>query len=201
MVVTNNVFSGATAGRDVELGPQCRSCYVVNNTFFGNRSVQTIGLGDPANDASAAYAGQGIAFFSNTTTAQYSNGNNIVTNNIFMNLFGHAASGSGGTEPGNLVQKNLAFGLDNGRFNNADYDGDSTLDYMYYYGTTANILFSIGSGNYAKADPLFLNPTGFDYHLQAGSPAVSKADPAYTYPFDITGKSRNASPDLGAYEH
>jgi hypothetical protein len=197
LVVANNVFTGAAAGRDIELGPEARNSFVVNNTFFGNRSLETIGIGDPSNDASAEYSGEGVALFSNTASTAYANGYNIVTNNIFMNLFGHSVYGSGSTQPGNIVQKNLSFGTENG----GGYNGTTSLDYLYYYGTTSTILFSLGTGNYTDSDPLFAAPLSYNYQLQAASPAIGKADPAYTYPYDITGKVRPGSPDLGAYQH
>jgi len=194
MVVANNVFTGAAAGRDIEFGPEIRDSFVVNNTFFGNQSVSTIGMGTgPGTDACPCYAGQGFVLFANTSNQAYSNADNIITNNIFMDLYGHAASGSGPTEGGNIMQNNLAFKLSNG----GGYDGPTNVDYY----PTANPLFSTGTGNIASADPLFNNSLGFDFTLKAGSPAMGKSDPAYTYPFDITGKARPSAPDLGAYQH
>jgi hypothetical protein len=201
-VIANNVFVGAAAGRDIEFGPEERNSFVVNNTFYGNQSLQTIGLGDPANDASAAYAGQGVVVYGDTGNTAYSTGNNIITNNIFNKLYGHAASGSGSTEAGNIVQNNLAFGNNNGKDSSGHvWDGDASLDYMYYYGTISSIMFSIGNGNLPSADPLFVGAGTYNYQLQATSPALGKSDPAYTYPYDITGKARPASADLGAYQH
>jgi hypothetical protein len=194
MVVANNVFVGAAAGRDVQFGPEIKDSYVVNNTFYGNQSVPTIGMGlGPGTDACPCYAGSGFTFFSNSGNTAYSNSNNIVINNIFMDLYGHAATVSGSAETGNIVQNNLSFKLTNG----GGYDGPTSVD--YYPGS--NNIFSTGTGNLATADPLFVGGGTFNYQLQAASPAIGKADPAYAYPFDITGKARPASPDLGAYQH
>lgn len=193
MVVANNVFVGAAAGRDIEFGPQERDSFIVNNTFYGNQSVPTIGMGaGPGTDACPCYAGQGLALYGNTGTTTYETGNNVITNNIFMDMYGHAVSGSGSAESGNLVQNNLSYKLTNG----AGYDGPTNVDYY----PTSNPLFSTGTGNLSSADPLFNNALGFDYTLKVGSPAIGKADPAYTFPYDITGKARDSAPDLGAYE-
>jgi len=194
MVVANNLFVGAAAGRDIEFGPEIKDSFIVNNTFFGNQSVQTIGMGlGPGSDACPCYAGQGVVLYSNTSTTAYQTGNNVVTNNIFADMYGHAGSGSGPAESGNLFQNNLAYKLTNG----GGYDGSTSVD---YYPTT-NPLFSTGTGNLPKADPLFNNPLGYDFNLKAGSPAIGKADPAYTFPQDINGNQRSATaPSLGAIE-
>jgi len=194
MVVANNIFTGVAAGRDIEFGPQEQNSYIVNNTFFGNQSVPTIGMGaGPGSDACPCYAGQGVVLYSNTSTAAYQTGNNVVTNNIFADMYGHAGSGSGPAESGNLFQNNLSYKLTNG----GGYDGSTSVDYY----PTANPLLSTGTGNLPDADPLFNNPLGYDFNLKAGSPAIGKADPAYTFPQDINGNQRSATaPSLGAIE-
>lgn len=53
-------------------------------------------------------------------------------------------------------------------------------------------------------DPMFLNYRTFDMHLSdALSPAVGSGSPliATQVPFDIEGKSRTGTPDLGAYQY
>jgi hypothetical protein len=49
-----------------------------------------------------------------------------------------------------------------------------------------------GTGN-IDADPLFVDPAAADYHLQAGSPCIDTADPAYVAPpgeVDLDGQRR-----------
>jgi hypothetical protein len=48
-------------------------------------------------------------------------------------------------------------------------------------------------------NPLFMAPYG-DVRVQAGSPAVGMADPSRVVSPDFTGKVRDSSPDVGAYE-
>jgi hypothetical protein len=50
----------------------------------------------------------------------------------------------------------------------------------------------------STADPLFVSAA--DLHLQAGSPAIGLADPAFATGSDFAGAIRDASPDAGAYE-
>jgi hypothetical protein len=192
-VIANNVFSGSTAGYDVQLGPEARNGYVVNNTFYGNHSGDVIGW---ATDA--RYAGTGVDFFVDTPGASYATSNNTVVNNIFDELNGHAAAGgSNGVESGNLVQNNLAANLKNG---NGSQDLASQ-DYMSWYETTDDTIFSTGAGNRPDADPLFVNASAFDFQPQANSPAVGTADPAYTPATDLNGNPRPSTPDLGAIQH
>lgn len=58
-----------------------------------------------------------------------------------------------------------------------------------------------GTGN-VNMDPRFVNPAQNNFHLQAGSPAIDKADPASTMAVDIDGDTRpqGSGRDMGADE-
>jgi hypothetical protein len=186
LVIVNNVFTGTTAGRDIELGPQAQSSYVVNNTFYGNHALSTLGT-----NTLAAYAGQGVEFFTNATTGTYQTAGNLIANNLFVDLDGHAVYGSGPSEGGNVVRANLSYNLRNGE----GFQGRASMDYEPLYGSAT--LFQLGT-NGTDANPLFVNANAWDFHLQSGSPTVGIADPAYTYPFDADGTPRSATPAVGA---
>ena len=50
-------------------------------------------------------------------------------------------------------------------------------------------------------DPVFVNPTSRDYHLQSASPARDTGStPALPYDFEQRARPQGAGPDLGAYE-
>ena len=58
-------------------------------------------------------------------------------------------------------------------------------------------------GSMANIDPVLLNPAGFDFHLQAGSPAINAgfALPLLvTNDFDGVSRPRGGAYDVGAYE-
>jgi hypothetical protein len=188
LVIANNVFTGSTAGRDVQLGPQAQGSFVVNNTFYGNHAASVIGT-----STGAVYAGGGVELFTNSSNTAYQTGNNLVTNNLFVDLDGHAAYGSGPTESGNIIRGNLAYNLRNGSGN----QGRASMDYEPSYDGTST-LFQLGT-NVADSNPLFVNPSAYNFHLQSGSPALGLADPAYAYPYDADGTARSTTPALGAF--
>lgn len=197
LVVANCIFVGSTFGRMIELGPEARNSFIVNNTFYGNHAIQLYGNGNPdySLNGFATHDGGAVAvqFFANTGNTAYSTGNNIVANNIFVDLDGHAAYGSGPSEAGNVVTRNIAYSLRNGY----GWQGRSSVDYEPLYGSS--VLFAVGS-NATDANPLFTDAGAYDFSLQGGSPAAGVGDPGYAYPFDILGLPRSVTPALGAYE-
>jgi hypothetical protein len=61
-----------------------------------------------------------------------------------------------------------------------------------------------GQGEHSTyGDPLFVDPSGKDFNLTAGSPAVDTGTPAWSCPDDLDRRSRplGSGPDLGPYEY
>ena len=65
-------------------------------------------------------------------------------------------------------------------------------------GTLAAVL--INTNDQVGADPLFVDPTSLDYHLQAGSPCIDKGIAAGAPTTDLLGNPRSGIPDQGCYE-
>jgi hypothetical protein len=209
-VITNNVFVGSTHGRDIELGPEGRDGFVVNNTFYGNHNIQKIAAdnGTPSNlnvdingfQAAAGQSAVGVIQFCNASAAQWKSGNNVVANNIFCDLDGNAVTagtpGGGGGFDQSLITRNLAYQTRNCY----GYSGSATVTYQPASQGVGTPQFTV-TGNLPDADPKFTDPVRYDYTLQATSPAIAAADPQYTPTIDITGAARSATaPSLGAYE-
>jgi parallel beta-helix repeat protein len=71
------------------------------------------------------------------------------------------------------------------------------------YGTTSPPPGVVFSGNLDRTDPHFVNPSSFDFHLQAGSPAINVGLPLSEVTVDHSGLSRpqEGHSDLGAFEY
>jgi len=57
-----------------------------------------------------------------------------------------------------------------------------------------------GEGN-IDADPLFVDPSSDNYHLQASSPCIDAGTYSGAPPDDLDGNPRDEFPDMGAYEY
>jgi acid phosphatase len=111
---------------------------------------------------------------------------NVFVNNVLYsnnNLSGGAAAGAqGGLYSGstNLVDHNLTF----------DPTGSSGWD------NPAGCCIT----NNKQGDPLFLSPSGLDWHILTSSPAIGFSNMSYIQPVDKDGISRATSPAAGAYQ-
>ncbi|MEZ4270181.1 MAG: right-handed parallel beta-helix repeat-containing protein [Myxococcota bacterium] len=135
---------------------------------------------------------------------------NLVYNNVaYQN--GFRFNGSGVT---------VGFGASPDRnqlYNNTTYDNvKNGIDIVSGTGTVVknNIAFNnntspqindAGSGtiisNNLTTDPVFVNATTNDFHLQSNSPAIGKGVPLTAVTTDFDGKPRDPSaPDIGAFE-
>ncbi|HMQ60807.1 MAG TPA: choice-of-anchor Q domain-containing protein [Flavilitoribacter sp.] len=127
-----------------------------------------------------------IATWTDPTTPGFS----LATLNLANNIFYNSGQKNYAIEDGETVVLSLG--------GNLAIDPDGTLD----------IYLTEASDKLAE-DPLFVDPTGFgnpdgipDLHLQAGSPAIDAALPAFASAFDLDGNPRpqGDGPDIGAYE-
>jgi len=55
--------------------------------------------------------------------------------------------------------------------------------------------------NNQQADPLFLSPSGLNWHILVSSPAIGLSNLSYIQSVDKDGVSRASSPAAGAYQH
>lgn len=78
---------------------------------------------------------------------------------------------------------------------------DGTFLLMIMYIITIYTPTYTASDNIIGKDPLFVNVTNKDFHLQAGSPAINAGLVYSGRNSDADGKSIAGLPDIGAYEY
>lgn len=192
--IINCLIWGTTMGRHIQLGPQARNTYIINNTFYGLKPGTGQVGGNSAHNK--RYGGTFIEFnqeFSNTYSAT---GPTTIENNVFMRCDGHAVwSGSVFTnQPSNVVQKNI--GWDCARANNHGSDCGLTFHTVADGGA---VIYSIGSGNYV-VDPEFTDVDTLDFLPLTSSPAWAQGSATYAPADDFYGNARPATPSIGAIE-
>lgn len=194
-VVCNNVFRGTAKGRHIQLGPQFRNGWVVNNTMYGNRP----GFGCVAAPNNCfRYAGSGVEVFHNYSSS-WNTSDNVIANNIMMYLTGHAAYGSASQALlRNFVRNNIAWLTDNGFDGTTAWQGASGTDFLGVY---SGIPLFTASGN-VRANPLLTDPANGDFRISSQlSPAFGNSELEVTPLLDFSGNARSASaPTIGALE-
>jgi hypothetical protein len=97
-----------------------------------------------------------------------------------------------------VIRNNILSGPDYGEINFVTLlETDLALDHNLFTSTS-----SIYGQDYLEGDPLFVDPAGADFHLQAGSPAVDSGSAELAPSTDLDGAARPAGAgfDMGAYE-
>src|SRR4029077_18880698 len=111
--------------------------------------------------------------------------NNTVTGNGLHNGDGGISIGGTSSNSSNVIVRN-----------NISYGNNGAADYLDMgVATTAD-------HNLLGINPLFVNATANNYHLQAGSPAIDAGVTLTQVPVDFDGVTRPQGPayDIGAYE-
>ena len=137
--------------------------------------------------------------------------NNTIVNSgkggIVVGGSGCRSSGRCGVSGARIVNNVVAYNSRNG-ISKVESESPKSCDIH------SNLAFGNGWGSYGggwpqgclsanrTANPLFLDPSGRDYHLRASSPAVGAADPRMVVSPDYDGVARpqGRGPDIGAYE-
>src|SRR3989338_2840275 len=172
-------------------------------------------LEDGAHDNLVAYS----LFYNNERGLSY--GNVPVLNNKIYNNVGSDSGGLGIRNNVPVTVKNNIF-LNNNKgmfFDNGGNILTHSIDYNLYFGNTVDIRFGstsysasqVQNGQYYSAtgyeqhgiglSPLFVNPSGYDFHLQQTSPAKDNGTSVgLTRDLDGTSVPQGSAVDIGAYE-
>lgn len=212
VVISNNYFHGQITGIKLccEVGSTLSSLNnitIVNNVFnIDAKTRPTDGaIMINTNDGTAQWYANDLTIKHNTIyvsagdwtwdacvhsdlTEAYIH-NIIIANNILM-------SGSG-TYPSYQLKFKVT---------KAEADLIRANNLYYKVGGTASCYFTDDTGNDCleasalEGNPLFVS-LGTDFHLTTSSPAKNTGTVTYTWPTDFDGITRDASPDIGAYEY
>ena len=181
-VIANCIFSGTVPGFHVQCGPQSDTAYVVNNTFYNNRTP-------------TSYAGDALCPFDNGDATRKTK-NCLFYNNGFSSMRGSAIYGrAGGPEVGNVAEYNAAFNCQCLGAVNSGLGADPFPTLVQVGGNT---IYTIGAhGNIQNSDPLFVNPSVGDFTPLQGSPWINGALASYCPVYDFNGATR-VRPTIGA---
>src|SRR5579871_5984797 len=159
---------------------------VINNIFYNMNRGWSLQLADGAKNY--LVANNTFAFGNANGEAgqiMFWGGNSGITmrNNVFYKPNGSALNQYAATISGSVFDHDLTYGV------------SSIMS-----GSTAGI--TIGT-NQIGPDPVFVNPSSYDFHTQSGSPAIDAGMNLSAVPVDVVGTTRpqGASADIGAYEY
>jgi hypothetical protein len=188
---SHGIYMGAGPAESVKHGVD--GFVIANDVFYNQPNGYSIQLGDQASNGivtnntfdraygTASDSGSAIIVWG---AGPYASSNDVIVNNLFTTNINHAVQANCAKPlTGISIRGNLGY-------------SNGAPEYTGAYGSV--VCFSVGT-NLADANPLYVNRTAGDFHLQSGSPARGKADPAYTPSADASGNARPATPALGAF--
>ena len=83
-----------------------------------------------------------------------------------------------------------------------NYGGGSWTIRNNCYGTSATAGTPGTGSNPVTGNPLFVNPAGYDFHLQSSSPCINKGvNVGISHDIEGTSIFQGSAPDIGAYEY
>ena len=194
LTIRNSVaYNNQDAGFDIRaVNFSCTNCKSYNNVHYGFRLWDNGGPFTMIN---------GLAYGNAWFPLQLQN---LGPATYFYNCTFVGSSGDKGylidQSASNLILRNTVFagfktGMSNGSLTAVDDD------YDLYFSTSGTLGYTMGPHSF-KADPMFVNPAGGDYHLQAQSLAIDAGTTLAQVTTDLDGNPRpqGVAYDIGAYE-
>jgi predicted outer membrane repeat protein len=178
----NSARDGGAVCSKNEIGSQKK---YINNLFYHNNAT---------NNGGAVYCGSGYNFLNNTIVE---NGATVLAGGIFV------TTGVVGLDG---IINNILWGNIPNQVSNLLSMGGAYPAFVYCDINDA----ALANPMDFNADPQFVNPAMFDYHLQSISPCIESGDPAFvptaycgfwTEDLDWTARIKSVRIDVGAFEY
>jgi parallel beta-helix repeat protein len=222
--VHNNTFINCTSFNACNTAASC-SAFVIRDGAYNNKFINCMAVNNPAcidnslgavffdssEDGDNSFSGKGNVFENCIFDKMnvnimfdvdvYDNPalDNLFTNCVFYNnndgtLVYHASAGN----TGNKIQNSIITGLDS--LESSPLNGHVNISYSLLW----NNSFAAPSGSgIISANPLFVNATNHNFHLQPTSPAIDNGTSvnAPNIDYDNNPRPQGLGYDIGAYEY
>jgi len=182
--------SGAGISLASEKGGLLENIKIYNNIIYSNRS-NGLEIGDWGVLGISQRPIQNIKFINNTV---YKNGSSVWGGGIQL----ENEDATNVVVRNNIFSQNVLF-----QISNEASGSNLTVDHNLIHNYTGAYEYEIRGTDYVEGDPKFVNPSGADFHLQAGSPAIDQGASTDAPSDDYEGNQRpqGAGYDIGAYEY
>ncbi len=186
-IFNNKVYDGRTSGRGIALAVEnegtLKNINVYNNIIYNN-----------------AATGIDLAWYSKGTIDNISITSNTVYNNGLIDNWGGGISADYSAATNVIIKNNIV--SKNNHYSIRSKNTNAVIDHNLIDGYIGGQDEAKGS-NYVEGDPQFINPANADFRLKSTSPAVEKGSTNSVPNVDFDGnmRPRNASYDIGAFEH
>jgi hypothetical protein len=186
-IFNNKVHDGRVSGRGIALaienGGTLKNVKVYNNIIYNN-----------------AATGIDLAWYSKGTIDNISITSNTVYNNGLIDSWGGGISADYSAATNVIIRNNIV--SKNNHYSIRSKNTNAVIDHNLIDGYIGGQGEAKGS-DYVEGDPQFVNQANADFHLRGTSPAIEKGSVNGVPSMDFDGniRPRNASYDIGAFEH
>ncbi len=197
-MITNNIITGNLQGIRVNNSwPIITNNIITDNSEYGiynEYAAPTI--------ANNIISGNGIHGIHNNTCNEGQWGSPIITNNT---ITGNSGSGIRSYQSELIISNNIITG--NSEYGISESPPFASVDYNNVWGNSLGEYQDTSAGpNDISQNPMFVDITGGDYHLQSGSPAIDAGDntavPSWlTIDFEGDLRILGTAVDIGADEY
>jgi hypothetical protein len=186
-IFSNKVHDGRASGRGIALaienGGTLKNVKVYNNIIYNN-----------------AATGIDLAWYSKGTIDNISITSNTVYKNGLIDSWGGGISADYSAATNVIIRNNIV--SKNNHYSIQSKNTNAVIDHNLIDGYIGGQSEAKGS-DYVEGDPEFVNQANADFHLRNTSPAIEKGSVNGVPSMDFDGniRPRNASYDIGAFEH